>query len=685
MIARIDGETLCLILQRGDDGLAHLVWFGPKNNDVMTRAPHFQRLPASPDVPVGPTLHPAHGHGFHNIAQVEAHCHKTRRLLRLKPPEFAASDRQVTLNSHDESLGVRVVTTMTFRGDALAVTCCLHNDGETSIDVTRAASLLIPTPDWASRSVTWAGAWGREGHYTERDWSTGRIEQLSRAGRPGFDGGPTLSLLENGANVAHGRWLTAHLAWSGAFRLAAERATDGSGQLLAERLLAPGEIRLEPGASLVLPETVVALSYEGSNGVSRVYHDIIRSKGLRVKRLVHFNTWEARYFDVTEEKCISLAKQAAELGAERFVLDDGWFKGRHNDETSLGDWSADEAKFPNGLMPLIDAVHAEGMEFGLWLEPEMVSPDSDLCRDHPDWVLGWPEAELATGRNQLVLDLSLPAVREHLFVTIAALLEAYPISYVKWDCNRDLYPATSGGVASLGLQTEGLYELLDRLRIAYKVQIESCASGGGRIDAGIASRTDRFWASDTTDAIDRLRVQRAASFVMPTERLGCHIGPSPNPMTGREISMEFRVLAALFGHMGIEANPAHFNDNDKAILMRGLEIYKAHRDWMGDGRLLNLSEPRDDPDLQMLVSAGGDQALLRIMRVNTPLRPLQPRIRLAGLDQQSHYELVELALRGDPMVWPLGNFMGRGLMHDGLVLDSARALTGRLIHLRKTE
>jgi alpha-galactosidase len=149
--------------------------------------------------------------------------------------------------------------------------------------------------------------------------------------------------------------------------------------------------------------------------------------------------------------------------------------------------------------------------------------------------------------------------------------------------------------------------------------------------------------------------------------------------------MEFRVLAALFGHMGIEANPAHFNDNDKAILMRGLEIYKAHRDWMGDGRLLNLSEPRDDPDLQMLVSAGGDQALLRIMRVNTPLRPLQPRIRLVGLDQHSHYELVELALRGDPMVWPLGNFMGRGLMHDGLVLDSARALTGRLIHLRKTE
>ena len=135
-------------------------------------------------------------------------------------------------------------------------------------------------------------------------------------------------------------------------------------------MLAPGEIRLEPGASLVLPEAVVALSYEGSNGVSRVYHDIIRSEGLRVKRLVHFNTWEARYFDVTEEKCISLAQQAAQLGAERFVLDDGWFKGRHNDETSLGDWSADEAKFPNGLMPIIDAVHAEGMEFGLWLEPE---------------------------------------------------------------------------------------------------------------------------------------------------------------------------------------------------------------------------------------------------------------------------------------------------------------------------
>jgi alpha-galactosidase len=684
MMARIDGETLCLILQRGDDGLAHLVWFGPKSNDVMARAPNFQRLPASPDVPVGPTLHPEHGQGFHNIAQVEGHCPKTRRLLRLKPPEFAVSDRQITLNSQDESLGVRVVTTMMFKGDALVVSCCLHNEGETSIDITRAASMLIPTPDWASRVVTWAGAWGREGHHNERDWLTGRIEQLGRAGRPGFDGGPTLSLLEKSADVANGRWLSAHLAWSGAFRLAAEQATDGSGQFLAERLLAPGEIRLEPGGSLVLPETIVALSHEGSNGVSRIYHDVIRREGLRIKRLVHFNTWEARYFDVTEEDCVTLAKQAAELGAERFVLDDGWFKGRRNDETSLGDWSVDEAKFPNGLMPLINVVHAQGMDFGLWLEPEMVSPNSDLCRAHPDWVLGWPAAELATGRNQLVLDLSLPAVREHLFVGVASLLDAYPISYIKWDCNRDLYPATSGGVASSGWQTEGLYELLDRLRTAYKVQIESCASGGGRIDAGIASRTDRFWASDTTDAIDRLRVQRAASFVMPTERLGCHIGPSPNPMTGRAIPMDFRVLAALFGHMGVEANPARFTGDDKAILTRGLKIYKAHRDWMGNGQLLNLSEPGADPDLQMLVAAGGDQALLRTMRVNTPVRPLQPRIRLAGLDQQAHYELVELALRGDQMVWPLGNFLGGGLMHDGLVLDSARALTGRLIHLRKT-
>ncbi|MEC9250440.1 MAG: alpha-galactosidase, partial [Pseudomonadota bacterium] len=380
----------------------------------------------------------------------------------------------------------------------------------------------------------------------------------------------------------------------------------------------------------------------------------------------------------------ALAKGAAALGAERFVLDDGWFKGRRNDQTSLGDWTVDADLFPNGLTPLINAVHTEGMEFGLWLEPEMVSPDSDLYRAHPDWVLGWPEPDPATGRNQLVLDLALEPVREHLFTVISDLLDRYAISYLKWDCNRDLYPATRDGVVRAGAQTEGFYKLLDRLRARYPVEIESCASGGGRIDAGIAARTDRFWTSDATDAIDRLNIQRAAGLVMPHERLGAHVGPSPNPMTGRQVSMSFRVLAALFGHFGIEADPEKVSEDDRRVLTRGIEIYKQHRDWMHAGDLLNLSEPDTDPDVQLVRSDDGRQALLRVMRVGTPMRPLQSRLRLAGLDPAARYSLSEIALEGTPIHWPLGTFSGAGLMNEGLNLDPGRALTGRLIHIERT-
>ncbi len=681
MRARSEGETLSLIVERGEDGLAHLVWFGPKSDEALARQPSFQRLPASPDIPVGPTLMPEHGRGFHGIAQIEAHCTTTRLRVRLDAPEFSEQGGDIALTARDRTLALTVKSTLKFEGDVLVAGSSVHNEGGSTIDVARIASVLLPAPDWAAQVVTHSGGWGIEGHYKPSDILTGRLEQLGRGGRPGFDGGPTLSVKEAGAGVAKGCWLTAHLAWSGPFRLAVERATDGSAQLLAERFLVPGEIRLKPGETLALPEAMVALSHTGSNGISCSFHAMLRHRARKLRRPVHFNTWEARYFDVTEAGCIALANEAAALGAERFVLDDGWFKGRRDDTTSLGDWTVDETRFPNGLTPLIDAVHAEGMEFGLWLEPEMVSPDSDVYRAHPDWVLGWPDADLATGRNQLVLDLALPQVRDHLFEVISALLNAYPITYLKWDCNRDLYPATRDGVARPGAQTEGLYTLLDRLRAAYPVEIESCASGGGRIDAGIAVRTDRFWTSDATDAVDRLRIQRAAGLLMPPERLGCHVGPSPNPMTGREIPMAFRVLTAFFGHFGMEADPARFTDEETTVLTRGIALYKAHRDWMHVGQLLNLSEPGEDPDLQMLVAADGAQALLRVMRIDTPNRPLQPRIRLGGLDPDAHYSLTELALVGEPIEWPLGDFPGAGLMAEGLSLDPGRALTGRLIHI----
>lgn len=684
MMMRLDGEDRSLVLEQTDTGEVHCTWFGAGRLTEMAAPAGYQRLPASPDRPVGPVLMAERGGGFQGIAQIEAHCVATRRRVRLGRPALRQGENCLTIIASDDDLALEVRTEFSFRGDALMIRTRLSHRGDSPLDITRAASALLPAPDWASEIVTHAGAWGREGYEERRSWTTGRVEQLGRGGRPGFDGGPTLSLVETGAGETHGRWLTAHLAWSGPFRLAAERATDGSAQILAERRFAPGEARLAGGEEMELPAAMLAMSETGSNQIRRVLNTAIRKTGRRLIRPVHFNTWEARYFEVDEAECIALAKDAAAVGAERFVLDDGWFKGRRNDLTSLGDWTVDPVQFPNGLGPLIEAVHATSMEFGLWLEPEMVSPDSGLYRAHPDWVLGWPDETLATGRNQLVLDLALPEVSNYLFESISALLDTYDIGYLKWDCNRDLYPATRDGVEKAGAQTEALYSLLDRLRAAYPVEIESCASGGGRIDAGIAERTDRFWASDATDAVDRLRIQRAASLVIPHERLGAHVGPSPNPMTGRQIPMSFRVLTAFFGHFGIEADPARFTDNERAILKRGIDVYKAHREWMHDGQLVMASGEGDDPDVQLLVANDQARAFARIMRVDTPKRPLQARVRLSGLDPSLQYRLVEFAIEGEPVEWPLGEYSGAGLMTEGLNLDPGRALTGRLIYLERT-
>jgi alpha-galactosidase len=672
--SRIEGDTLSLIIERSADGSAHLVWFGPKSHEDLALPAAFPVLPASSDIPAGPILMPEHGRGFQGIAQVEGFCISTRRRSRLGQAELIQNDDDITLRAADPDLGLVVASQFRFDGDALVIFTRIVNQGGAQLSISRAASALLPAPDWASQVLTYSGAWGREGNEEWREWSTGRIEQVGRSGRPGFDGGPTLTLCDNDTGETHGRALTTHLAWSGSFRLAAERATDGSGQILAERYFAPGECVLGPSDQLSLPDAMIAISDTGLNGISKIFHGFVRRHSNELKRPVHFNTWEARYFEVGEASCIALAREAAEIGAERFVLDDGWFKGRRNDQTSLGDWTVDADLFPNGLGRLIKTVHELGMGFGLWLEPEMVSPDSDLCRAHPDWVLGYPDTDLTTGRNQLVLDVSLPQVQDYLFNAISALLDRYKIDYLKWDYNRELYPATRDGVDRSGAQTIGLYALLDRIRDAYPVEIESCASGGGRIDLGIGQRTDRFWTSDATDAIDRIRIQRAASLIIPAEKLGCHIGPSPNPMTGRSIPMAFRVLTALFGHLGIEADPGDFANDEIEILKSGFDLYKAHRDWMHRGRRIRLGT---EPDVQILMDENGNQGLLR---VDTPKRPRQARIRFAGLERDTRYTLTELTLDRTKSDQPLGEYRGAGLMAEGLDLDPGKAQTGRLIH-----
>jgi alpha-galactosidase len=474
-----------------------------------------------------------------------------------------------------------------------------------------------------------------------------------------------------------------HLAWSGSHSISVERMPDGSGEICAEALYEPGEIRLAPGEQLATPELIVAVGTRGFDGLRACLHKLARKRSRQVFRPVHFNTWEARYFDLNEDALVALAKDAAALGAERFVLDDGWFSGRRDDTTSLGDWEPDADLFAQGLGPLVDKVRDLGMTFGLWVEPEMISRKSRLFELHPDWVLGYPDPNAPTGRNQLVLDMSNPDVQDHLFSRLSACLDAAPIEYFKWDCNREIYPDTIDGVARATRHVQGVYGLMDRLLARYpQLEIESCASGGGRIDFGILPRVTRFWASDATDARDRIRIQRTLSTYIPMEMIGCHVGPAPNPITGRVFSIRFRALVALFGHFGLELDPARLSEPDRNALSIAIRVHKRFRPWMHSGHIRTIPHADANLDITMMESADGEHALVRVLRTDMAVCSLHPNIAIPGLDEAASFAVAEVSFDGGADT-DFGIASSQGLAWTGLALDPGKPNQGRLFYLKR--
>jgi alpha-galactosidase len=448
---------------------------------------------------------------------------------------------------------------------------------------------------------------------------------------------------------------------------------------------------LAPGASFTTPPALFTLA-PGRSALAQAFHACLRAEVLPDRarwgpRKVHLNSWEALGFGLSLDRLMGLANDAAKLGIERFVLDDGWFGGRRNDQTSLGDWTVSADVLPNGLAPLIDHVHTLGMDFGLWVEPEMVSPDSDLYRAHPDWCLHIEGQERATMRGQLVLDLTRKEVSDHLFNALDALLSAHAIAYLKWDHNRDLFPSAGKGQR----QTLALYRLLDRLRAVHPhVEIESCSSGGGRIDYGILRFCHRVWPSDNNDTIERLRIMRAWSQFLPLEVLGSHVGPSPNPITGRRLAMDFRAKVALFGHMGVEADPARMNDRERETLGAHIALYKHWRGVLHDGALHRLEHP--DPGVSGLMVTQGHKALALVAQTGfSPVFDAAP-VRFTGLDGQALYRVTlpepwppkASHYLATPEAWRGGlTLSGAALMTHGLALPLTHPETAWLITLEK--
>ena len=518
----------------------------------------------------------------------------------------------------------------------LAQRITVRNDGDKPFDIgwCAAASWAMP---WRTReALSFEGRWSREFQERRVALTLGRYVRENRKGRTSHDTFPGMIVGTQGFGETTGEVWGCHLGWSGNHRMLAETLSDGGRQVQLGELLSPGEVKLAKGATYTSPWAYGAYSAEGLNGLTDRFHRFVRDTlitwpgGSMKPRPVIANTWEAVYFSHDLDRLAALADRAASVGAERFVLDDGWFggdlSGRDDDTTSLGDWQIDHRKWPAGLHPLIDHVRGLGMEFGLWVEPEMVSPQSDLYQAHPDWALHVPGRRRPTARHQLVLDLTLPEAFDHVWQALDTLLKTHEISYLKWDMNRDLAPSASAGVPVQSAQTKAVYALIERLRAAHpSVEIESCASGGSRADYGALARTHRVWTSDCNDAHERQRIQRGAARFLPLCVLGCHIGPNPAHTTGGHDRLEFRAITALFGHMGLELNLLDLTQPELDEIAQVISVHKHHRALLHAGRYVRL-----DDDLEPgcmghgVVAPDGAEAMYAVVQLDSPETTTSP-------------------------------------------------------------
>ncbi|MGK5682813.1 alpha-galactosidase [Actinoplanes sp. URMC 104] len=504
-------------------------------------------------------------------------------------------------------------------------------------------AVVLPVPARAAEVLDFGGLWAYERRPQRLPLGHGAWTRETRHGRPGHDDPYLLMLGTPGFSFGSVEVWAVHLAWSGDKQLWAERQALGPAVLGAGELLAPGEVRLAPGDSYATPWIVAVWSDRGIDGLSARLHDWVRSRRAPLApRPVVLNTWEAVYFDQSLERLQPLVEAAAEVGVERFVLDDGWFLGRTDDRRALGDWTVDPVRWPSGLAPLVNAVRERGMEFGLWVEPEMVSPDSQLARAHPDWLLGGADA--ATWRHQLVLDLAIPEAYEHVLGSLAALLEAYPIAFLKWDHNRDLLQE-----GSAHRQTTALYRLLGELRRRFPtLEIESCASGGARIDLGIVDLVDRFWTSDTNDALERQRIQRWTGVLMPPELLGSHVGAPTAHITGRTGDLSFRLATALFAHAGIEWDLTTAPAADRAVIAAWVAEYKQRRALLHGGT--TVRSDGDDPArlVHGVVAPDRRTALFALVTLRAAGSAVPEPVRFRGLDPVRRYTVRPLLLGTQP-------------------------------------
>ncbi|MEV6285908.1 alpha-galactosidase [Kribbella sp. NPDC051770] len=510
--------------------------------------------------------------------------------------------------------------------------------------------LALPVPTEATELFDMTGRHIGERHPQRHAFTQGAHIRDNRRGRTGADATLLLIAGTRGFDFGTGEVWAVHTAWSGNHRSYAERGMSGYAVIGGGELLLPGEGRLEPQGSYSTPWIYGSYGV-GLDQLSTRFHEYLRARSTHpaTDRPVVLNTWEAVYFDLDLDKLKALADAAAEVGAERFVLDDGWFRGRRDDHAGLGDWYVDEGIWPKGLHPLVDHVTGLGLQFGLWVEPEMVNPDSDLAREHPDWILATGNRMPPTARHQQGLNLGIPAAYDYILERLDAILNEYDISYLKWDHNRDFVDGGNQqtGTAGIHAQTLALYRLLDELKARHPgLEIESCSSGGARVDLGVLERTDRVWGSDSNDALERQKIQRYTQLLLPPELIGCHVGPPKAHTTGRTQTLAFRATTALFGHFGIEWDISAASAEEREELAGWVALHKELRPLLHTGRVVRADRGSEDFLLHGVVAQDGSRAVYSAVQLTQSITSDLGRVRLPGLDATRTYRVTKKATPG---------------------------------------
>lgn len=563
--------------------------------------------------------------------------------------ESDCSTLEVTLTDKQSHVLLYMYYTVFEKSDVITRRVVLENQNDNAIVIRSLMSMMLDLPNRNYSLVTFQGGWIKEAHRQDRKLQYGLFVSESTTGASGNRHNPGFLLAEQGATESHGRVYGFNLVYSGNHYEGIELSNQDLVRVMSGINPHCFEWPLEKGGRFETPEAVMTFSDQGYNGTSGQFHDFINEHIVRGdwkgrERPVLLNNWEAHFFSFTQGRLLRLARRASRLGVELFVLDDGWFGIRNSDTAGLGDYSVNRKKLPGGLASFSSKINHLGMKFGLWFEPEMVNPDSDLYREHPEYAVSIPGREPSLGRNQLVLDLCNPKVRDYITASVRGILESADISYVKWDMNRHISDMYSSSLSNQGMFFHqymiGLYDILARI-FADKphILLESCSSGGNRFDLGMLCFSPQIWASDNTDPVERLKIQKGLSYLYPLSTIGAHVSSAPHQQTLRATPLSTRFNVAVFGCLGYELDLKYLSRMEKREVRDQISFYKEHRKTMQFGRFYRHDAHKANKVHWETVAQDGSEAIAGFFQTQSDAAEGFDFLPLTGLDAHARYSL----------------------------------------------